>query len=102
MVGIKHRTGRKVPNIEPRVEMAYIRPDIRPAWSVWVMANLMAKGETQPNNVIGTLNKTNTAKKEPNMTAESKCSTASTALMSTGRAIIGTNPAVNAPQASIR
>ena len=76
MVGINQSTGRKVPRIDPMVEIAYILPDMLPACSGDRMASRMANGDTQPSSVTGMLKRINTTKNEPSITAVDKCSTA--------------------------
>ena len=56
----------------------------------------------QPSSVTGRLKSTNTARKDPAKMAASNCANAATARPSTGRAAMGTSPAVKAPQARIR
>ena len=50
------RTGRNEPSMEPIVDRAYMRPATDPASEALFVSSLIAKGDVQPNNVIGTAN----------------------------------------------
>ncbi len=81
----------------PTVEMAYIRPETRPALAVSSMARRIANGETVPSSVTGTANRISVTANDPAIAAALTLSTARAASCKTGRATTGTSPAVNAP-----
>jgi hypothetical protein len=67
--GMNNKIGRNVPKNDPRVEIAYTRPEILPASVGARIAKRIANGEIVPNRVIGTLNRINTPVNEPNRMA---------------------------------
>jgi hypothetical protein len=106
IIGIRIRTGRNVPTIDPTVETAYSRPATVPASCTSVTASRTAQGVTAPSAVTGTANISIVPMNEPMKAPADRSAKASPAASRSGVARKGSTatlrPAPSTTAASAR